>query len=110
MYKAATLQGRWAPIRQAYRLCTAVLGGRAGGGGKGALPFLLSAGASSSDELEDEESESESELDDESEPEELDESEDELSEEDVSSARHSKSFCKSAHSLKLQCLYMCTHT
>lgn len=67
----------WAPLAE----------GRAGGGGRGALPLLLSAGPSSSDELEDDESESESELD-ESELEELDESEsDELSEEDESSAR-----------------------
>ena len=71
-----------------HRLWTPLLGGRAGGGGRGALPFLLSTGASSSDELEDEESESESELD-EFELEELDESEpDELSEEDESSAPH----------------------
>lgn len=50
------------------------------------MPLLLSAGASSSDELEDDESESEL---DESELEELDESEsDELSEEDESSGQH----------------------
>ena len=72
-------------LKWAHRLWLPLMGGRAGEGGRGALPLLLSAGASSSDELEDEESESESELD-ESEP---DESEsDELSEEDESSARH----------------------
>lgn len=74
-------------LQMAHRLWTPLAGGRAGGGRTGALPLLLSAGASSSDELEDDESESESELD-ESELEELDESEsDELSEEDESSAR-----------------------
>lgn len=75
-------------LRQTHRLWAPLVGGRAGGGGRGALPLLLSAGASPSDELEDDESESESELD-ESEPEELSESEsDELSDEDESSARH----------------------
>ena len=62
------------------------------------MPLLLSAGASSSEELEDEESESDSEPElDESELEELDESEsDELSEEDESSARHN-SACVAVH-------------
>lgn len=83
--------------RHAYRLWPALLGGRAGGGGRGALPFLLSAGASSSDELEDEESESESELDES----ELDEAEDELSEEDESSARHSRGCVNGDHVLQL---------
>lgn len=90
-------------MRQAYRLWAALLGGRAGGGGKGALPFLRAAGASSSDELEDEESESESELDDESELDELDESEDELSEEDESSAMHSRAFERAFERVHLSC-------
>ena len=83
------------------------------------MPFLLSAGASSSDELDDDESESESEseLDDESELDELDESEDELSEEDESSARHKvalltvhvRSSCNvQVHRHMQSCIYMYT--
>ena len=86
------------------------------------MPLLLSAGASSSEKLEDEESESEPELD-ESELEELDESElDELSEEDESSARHNSAcfavhmspFCKCAVTYKacivnLQCSWTTRH-
>ena len=104
MHYIESCKGCW--DQSTYRLWPALLGGRAGGGGKGALPFLLSAGASSSDELEDDESESESELDDESELDELDESEDELSEDDESSARHKRVHIRSSCKCMHTCIYM----